>query len=125
MEILFELLGEFVLQIVFEFLAQSIFRALADPFRRNRNIAHSMSGSLLWGTIAGGLSLLVLRHSFITNHSLRVANLMITPLLAASAMVLLAQLRLRSGKALVGLDRFADALIFALSMALVRFVLAK
>ncbi|MBV9550403.1 MAG: hypothetical protein JO256_12100 [Alphaproteobacteria bacterium] len=124
MEFLFELLGELILQIVFEFLAQSAFRALADPFRSPRNIAYSMSGSLLWGAIAGGLSLLVLRHSFIANHDLRLANMLFTPILAGCAMALLAQLRRQNGEPLVGLDRFADAFAFALGMAIVRYFLA-
>ena len=121
MEFLFELLGEILLQILFEAGAELGLHALGDTFRRRHNPILSTLGFLLWGALAGGISLLVFPHSMIHQPWIRLFNLFITPLAAGSAMMLLARLRTRRGQMLVGLDRFGYAFSFALAMALVRY----
>ena len=53
-----------------------------------------------------------------------VAGLAVTPVLAGLAMGVLGAWRQRRGQELLRLDRFAYGYLFALALALVRFVLA-
>lgn len=143
MEILFELLmplleflAEILLQVAFEWLAQAGLRAVRAPFRRS--VPSSGSGSVssaiapewaaigyaLFGAAAGGLSLWVFPHGFITAWPARVANLVVTPVLAGASMALIGTLRRRRGQELMRLDRFAYGMVFAFAMALVRFFFA-
>jgi MYXO-CTERM domain-containing protein len=58
---------------------------------------------------------------FIASHLGRVANVVVTPILAGAAMAMLGAWRRRRDQSTVLLDRFAYAFIFAMAMALVRF----
>jgi hypothetical protein len=125
LEALFQLIGELVLQILFEAAAELGFHSLKETFRRPGNPLLSAIGFFLWGLLAGGLSLLLLPRSFISNHDLRILNLAVTPLITGGVMVLIGKQRRHRGQALVGLDRFGHAFAFAFAMALVRFLFAK
>ena len=59
MEILFEILGEFVLQVVVEALLQGGMHTLAAPFRRQSSPWAAALGYLVFGAVAGGISLWV------------------------------------------------------------------
>lgn len=85
----------------------------------------SAIGFALSGALAGGISLLVLPHSLISNIAYRKANLIVTPLIAGGVMMLIGRQRDKRGSALGGLDRFGYAFIFALAMAVVPFVGAQ
>ena len=123
-ELLFQIVGEIVLQAIFEVLFELGIRSLADPLRGARSAVLSVIGFVLWGFIAGGLSLLILPTSLITDPRLRVANLVITPIVVGVLMALIGKARLKRGQNLVLIDRFGFAFIFAISMALVRFIWA-
>jgi hypothetical protein len=125
MELLFEFLGEFLLQILVEWAAGVGFRALGSSFAPRTKPVLAEIGFLLWGVLAGGLSLLVLPHSFIANPQLRPINLVVTPVAAGLVMLLLGKIRMRRGKLLMRLDRFGYAFLFAAGMALIRFFFAK
>jgi hypothetical protein len=125
MELLFELLAEFVLQIVFEALAEIGFHSLKNTLRNERNPVLSTIGFFLWGGIAGGISLWLFPHSFIASHSLRLFNLVLTPLIAGLLMMQAGKVRERRGHDLVGLDRFGYAFAFAFAMALIRLIFTK
>ena len=129
MEFIFELLlqfvGEFLLQVVFELVAELGFHSLADTFKRPKNPFLSTIGFLIWGAIAGGLSLWVVSKSPISNPDLRRINILLTPLAAGVSMMLIGKLRDRKGQDLVRLDRFGYAFVFAFSMAIVRYIWAK
>jgi hypothetical protein len=92
---------ELILQFVGEVLIQGLldlgFRSLADVFGRRRNPVLSTLGSVLWGLIAGGLSLLIMPTAFIENPSLRLLNLLLTPVAVGAMMALLGRLRARRG----------------------------
>lgn len=133
MEILAELalivvqfLGELLVQVVFEALAEVGFQA----FRRRRPEARPVHpilaalGYLALGAGAGGLSLLVLPHSLIDGQYLRIAHLVLTPLALAVIMGVIGAWRRRHDQSLVRLDHFGYAYVFALALALVRFVWA-
>lgn len=124
-EFVFQVFGELLLQILFEYLAELGFRGLADTVKRPRSPWLSTLGFILWGVLAGGISLLILPASPIREPQLRLANLFVTPLLVGIGMMLLGRLRERRGQPLVRLDRFGYAFVFAFSMALIRFFFAK
>lgn len=124
-EILFQFLGEMAVQMLFELLAEIGVHSMADTLKKPRNPVLSGIGFLLWGALAGGISLIVLPHSAITNPVLRKANVLVTPLAVGTVMMLIGRRRGRLGQTLVRLDRFGYAFAFALAMALVRYALAR
>lgn len=121
-EILLQFLGEILVQVGAEFLIELGMHGLGDTFKKRRNPVLSAIGFILWGAMAGGVSLLLFPWSFVANAAYREANLVVTPLIAAAAMTLVGRLRDRKGSDLVKLDRFGYAFIFAFSMAVVRFL---
>jgi hypothetical protein len=124
-EIILQFFGEILLQVVVELLVELGFHSLADTTKKTRNPVLSTIGFVIWGSMAGGLSLWIFPHSPISNPSLRALNLVVTPIIAGILMTLIGRFRDRRGQELVGLDRFGYALVFALSMSLVRFLWAS
>ena len=123
-EILLQFLGELLLQAVFEALAELGLHGLAETFRRPKNPFLSTIGFVLWGAIAGAISLWILPASPIHNPLLREMNLIATPIACGLVMMLIGKIRLKNGQGLVRLDRFGYAFVFAFAMALVRFIWA-
>ena len=123
MEILLELIGELVIQLVLELLADGGLH-LVGRRKREARPATRVCGYLLLGAIFGGLSLLVFRESFITSGQLQMVNLAITPVIAGSLMALIGRSRTRRGKQALPLERFAGGFAFAFALALVRFLWA-
>ena len=124
-EIILQFLGEILLQFLFESLSELGLHGLADTFKKPKNPFLSTLGFALWGALAGGLSMLMMPRSFISNLGLREANVLVTPLLVGGAMVLIGRLRDSKGQNRVGIDRFGYAFVFAFSMAIVRFNCAR
>lgn len=125
MEFLFQILAELLIQIVFEALAELGIHGVKNTFRNPRHPFLSTIGFLIWGLLAGGISLWLFPRSFITDEMLQLANLAITPVLAGLLMLAIGRLRAKRGQELIGLDRFGYAFAFAFAMALVRFFFAK
>lgn len=124
LELLFQLFGEIILQVVIEALAEAGLHALAEPFRRPPNRWLAALGYLLLGAAAGGLSLLAFSAHLVTTPGLRIANLIITPVAVGLLMCVLGAWRARRGAPLLRIDKFAYGYLFALSLALVRFTFA-
>ena len=135
MEILFEILfqiivwilqfiGELLLQIFGEALAELGLRSLREPFRRPQPLHPALAGLgyFLFGLMAGGLSLWVVPALFIQVPWLRVANLLVMPLIAGLVMSAIGRFRRRQGQELIRLDTFAYGAVFAFGMSLVRFI---
>ncbi|WP_342619633.1 hypothetical protein [Rhodoferax sp. GW822-FHT02A01] len=125
-EVLFEIFGELILQVLFEALAEvgiHLTRRHADA--QPRSGWRLMIGYSVLGLIVGALSLLVFSHSLAHSHNGRLATLLLVPLLAALSTVLLGKLRTRKGQTLAGIDRFMYAYLFALGMASVRYCWAQ
>jgi hypothetical protein len=124
-EILFQFLGEFLLQFLFEAFTE----IGLDWFDRSEANAPRpllwALGFLLLGTLAGGISLLIRPHSMITTPSLRIVNVIGTPVLVSASMLVIGNWRAARGRATVELDRFSNAFCFAFAMALVRFAYAR
>jgi hypothetical protein len=125
MEILFELvfhvLNELVIQVVFESFAEVGLRHARKPSRKPPNPWLAAIGYVLLGAIAGFLSLLIFPTLFMPSHGARLANLLIAPVLAGGVMAALGAWRRRHDQELIRLDRFAYGYLFALAMAVVRF----
>lgn len=129
MEIIFEALlwicqivGEFLLQLVFEALAELGLRAIAEPFHWPKpNPWIAAVGYLIYGTCAGGMSIWLFPKPFITSHVGQLMNLAITPLILAATMGMLGTWRKRQGNELLRMDRFSYGYLFALAMALIRY----
>lgn len=129
---------EAILEIVFEILIQGGAEIIAEVVthksrkrRRARGIEpkpmNPVVTGILWlagGALMGAGSLIFFPHSFIHSESLRVANLILTPLLLGALMALLGRKRLANGEEIVPLDKFSNAALFALGMAGVRFFFA-
>ncbi len=125
MEFLFELLFQFFGELLLQFLVEVCFelglRGLARGLRWVPTPPIAAAWVTLGGVAAGALSLLLFPHSAIRNPTLRLVNLAVTPLLAGAAMMLVGRLRAKKGQALVRLDRFGYAFLFAFTMALMRY----
>ena len=134
MEIIFEIIFSFfgyLFQFILEILAQAAFellaewgvRSLAEPFRRPEPASPLMAatGYLIYGAIAGALSLM-LPKMFVIAKSLRLANLVITPIACGFLMAWFGRFRERKGAETIRLDTFMYGYLFALSMAVVRYV---
>jgi len=120
---LLEIFGEALLQGAFELLAELGFHGLAEPIKRRGPLNPFLAavGYLLYGAMAGGLSLL-LPKLFIVPNVWRLANLIVTPVICGYAMASLGRFRTRRGSAAMRLDTFSYGYLFALGMALVRYV---
>ena len=125
MEIIFELIfsfiGEFLLQLIMEGLAELGLHSMRETWQRRPSPWLAAIGYALFGTIAGGLSLLVFPTLFVHATGYRLMNVLLTPLAAGLAMMAIGAWRRRREDELVRLDKFAYGYLFALAMALVRF----
>ena len=125
MEILFELLlqfiGEVLLQIIFEVLFEFGLHGVREPFRKPPNPWLAAVGYAIFGAVAGALSLWIFPKLFIPTHSAQLANLVMTPIAAGAAMAALGAWRRRRDQDIIRLDKFTYGYLFALAMALVRF----
>jgi hypothetical protein len=128
MEILFELIFQFVaellLQATFEFLAEIGYRNIRRFQNRTRNPAYAIFGFTILGGIAGGVSLLLFPHSPIGDPFICYMSLFVTPFLLGLMMVVIGRLRRKKGENLVPINRFGYAFAFAFAMGLVRFIWA-
>ncbi|MBI2088406.1 MAG: hypothetical protein HYT78_06625 [Deltaproteobacteria bacterium] len=79
-------------------------------------------GNFVLGGIAGVISLLFFPRLFIKPRWARWLNLILSPIAAGGAMSLIGAHRRKKGQSVIRLDSFAYGFLFALSMAMVRFV---
>lgn len=127
LEFLFEVLGELLLQLVVEALAQAGVHVVRHPDRPPRE--HSpwviAIGYLLFGLIAGALSLWLFPDYLIRSTAGRIAYLVLGPVAAGAAVAAIGLWRSKRGVPRYGIDRFAYGYLFALSFALLRHVVAE
>ena len=124
LEFMLQIFGEFFLQIAIEILVELGFHSLKEPFRHPANPWLAVLGYALLGGILGGISLLFVGHHFIASDSLRLVNLLLSPVTAGLLMVTFGEWRTRRGESLFSIDKFLCGYIFALSLALVRYKFA-
>lgn len=123
-EILLQFLGELFLQAIFEVLFELGLHSLSEPLKRPKNPVLSIFGFVLWGAIAGGISIVLFPKSPIDNPLFRKINLFATPILAGALMAIVGRVRSKRSQNLVRLDQFGYAFVFAFFMGLVRFIWA-
>ena len=123
LEFIFQILGEFLLQIVIVIFVELGFHSIREPFRREVDPPVAIAGYAIFGAVLGGLSLLVIPHLLVPERW-RILNLLLSPVIAGLVMVGVGALRSRKGQPLLRIDRFAYGYIFALAFAVVRFQFA-
>ena len=122
-ELLLEVVGEFLIQVVVETFIQLGFHSLAAPFKRTPNPWMAAAGYTMFGAILGGISLFAFPANLVP-PSWRVMNLVITPVAVGVIVALLGKRRVKRGQSLLRIDRFSYGYLFALSLGLVRFQFA-
>ena len=125
LEFLFEVVGEILLQVFLEALVELGLHSLAAPFRKPPNPWLAAIGYASFGAAAGGVSLWPFPSNFVTGETLRLVNLVVTPISVGLLMRVMGAWRARRGQAVLRIDRFANGYLFALSLALIRFWFAK
>ncbi len=124
-ELLLQIIGEFVLQIILEALLAVGWNSLAETFKQPPNPWLAAIGFMLFGAIAGGLSLLALPSNLTPAGMPRVANLIFTPLFVGLCMSVIGGWRSKHGNLVLRIDKFWYGYLFALVLALVRFRFAR
>ena len=133
-EVILELFGEVLLQVLFEALASVGIHWFKGTKAKAKNGTKAEPaatspwlaaiGYALFGAIAGGVSLWFMPASFIHNKALRVAYVALVPVLVGALFAAVGRWRQQRGHSLLWIDRFACGWLFALSFAAVRFVFA-
>ncbi|MTW14151.1 hypothetical protein GM658_26400 [Pseudoduganella eburnea] len=124
-EFLFELFGEILIQFIVEVLAEAGMQSLFERREYRPNPWVAGVGYAVSGAIAGGVTVWLLPNHMVHNEILRKVNLLVTPLAAGGMMVLVGTWRAKRGDPVLRIDRFAYGYVFALALALVRFVFAQ
>lgn len=115
----FEILGEFVIQLVFELAAEALAGLISN--RKERHPAVSAVGLVFGGAAAGFLSAWVFPHRLIvTRVVIPGASLLLGPLATGIAMHWLGKRLRRLERHPTSLATFWGGALFAFSMALVR-----
>lgn len=121
-ELLVEVFGELLLQLLFEALAEIGLHVFRKPGGdANPSAWLRAAGYVLLGLLAGGLSLWLHPQSFIHSTAGRLGNLLLAPVAVGLGMSILGAWRRQRGQQTLGLDHFAYGYVFALAMSLVRF----
>lgn len=119
---LIEVIGEVIVQLVFELFIRIVVGSFFE-FAQNTRLGATIASTLL-GALSGALSVLIFPHYFVSDPSLRVLNLMLTPTAVGSTMAFLGRRREKKGRTVIGLDKFSYGFCFAFFMALTRLKLA-
>ncbi len=124
MEVMFELLIEFLLQILVEVVAGIGLRSLGEPFRRQPHPVFTAAGYAIFGSALGAASLWPLPNHMVRSPAMRITNLIVTPLAAGVCMSWLGAWRSRRGGTVLRINRFWYGSLFALAFAATRFLWA-
>lgn len=113
-----QILIEVLLQFLFQGLANFIWRRLGEP-------ARTVVKALLFigaGVILGGVSSVIVRKPLLSMEWLRVAYLIVAPVLMGLAMSLIGHCYAKRNLPTSSLERFGFAWLFAFSFALARYL---
>lgn len=121
---LFQILGEFLLQLVVEVIAELFGQRAKQTWQREMPVSawRAAAGYAAIGAICGAISLWFVPILLLAGGGLRLANLLVTPVLVGALMGAMGAWRRRVGWARIRLDTFAFGFCFAFAMALVRFI---
>jgi len=126
MEFIFELLLQFLSELIVQVAFELGFHGLVEPFRKERpvNVALALFGYMFFGAIGGSISVWLFPEHLIANPLVQYVNLAITPIALGLTFRWLGNRRQAKGKQKMLLDRFSYGFVFALTMGLIRFVFA-
>ena len=127
LEFLLELLLEVALQAAAEGLFAMLFTAIAEVFSPEefRQPLVASIGYLLLGSATGGLSLIWFPFPLVHPSRFHGISLIISPVITGSAMALLGSILRGRGKRTINLESFGYGFVFALGMAIIRFIFAR
>lgn len=125
LELIIELIGELLLQVVVQSLFGLGLRSMAATVKRPWHPVLASIGFNLWGAIAGGISLIVLPRFMIDNENYRIALVFTVPVALGFIMVQIGKYWKRKGRREVAIDHFWNSFAFAFAMSLVRYIFAK
>jgi hypothetical protein len=119
-----EVLFEVFLQILMEFLTALLLRGTRSVFSAfvRLNLPISVIGSAILGLVAGVLSLYVFPHTLFHPSRIHGISLLISPLLTGLFMWWVGKSLKMQGKRPVQIESFACGFVFALGMALIRYL---
>jgi hypothetical protein len=125
LEFLVQLLGEFLIQVIGQVLVELGMHAMIEPFLKPPKPWVASVGYAIFGLILGLLSLFAFPEYLVHSGGLRIANLILTPMVVGACMAALGAWRVKRGDNALRIDKFAYGYLFALSIAIVRFWCAK
>ncbi len=123
---LFEFVGDALLQLVGEAIFAFFSRVLGYAFKpRTLNRTLDVCIYVLFGAMAGWVSVLVFPHPLVRPSRFHGISLLISPLLTGSVMSSVGSAFRRKGKRTTRIETFAYGFAFAFGMALVRLLFVK
>src|SRR5688500_18546512 len=115
---------ELVIELLITFFGESLLDLAAHALGRSDRAHQTLLRMIVFavlGAIVGGVSLVLFPTHFIRDAGLRIASLVLTPLVVAAAFAWIGGRRERKGKHVSALEAFWPAYTFALAMAVVRY----
>lgn len=114
----------YLIGIILEFLTVLILEVLFSlGFRRINDIfSHPIVTSIIFGALSGFVSLLFFNEIIISDSSLQIANLLVTPLILGAIMSLIGKLYDKFHRKHSSLDSFTTGFSFGMAMTLVRYL---
>lgn len=127
LELLFELLAQFFVEVIVQGGLECAFRGLAEPFRHDRPpvFMWAIFSYCVCGAVGGGLSVWLWPMQVLKHPAAQYANLIVTPLVLGLVFEWIGRRREAEDKDGMLLDHFAYGFAFALMMGLVRFFFAQ
>jgi len=116
-----------ILQGIFEFTLE-VLSYLPFDWPLTEKTPISLSGKCVLLFVAGcgfaGISVLILKHTWISFSVLRIANLILAPVTSAFISQAIARRRMKKNRSIIPRNHFWQAFWFTLGIALVRFTYA-
>jgi len=127
MEIIFELLAQFVFEIVLQLIFELGGSGIVSLFRKDGATLNpwlAICGYFLMGAIAGGISIWLIPMHLLKSPVLQTLNLAITPIVLGFIFEALGRWKTNHDKPRYAVDRFSYGFTFALTMGLIRYLFA-
>jgi hypothetical protein len=120
-EVIFEFLLEFLLELFANVLIEFGFRRIIlGPFKADSHPLLAALGYVFWGAVCGAISLAIFPNHMVAGQVARWANLLLTPVAVGFSMMAMTAWRNKTGASVSLLDRFFHGYLFALTLAVVR-----
>lgn len=127
LELLFGLIGDFLLDLALACLWDLALRTLARVFETFRfsSAALALGSYTVFGALAGGASLFIFPHPLVHPSRFHGINLLVSPVATGLAMSLLGTMLSRYGKSATRIESFRYGFALAFGVALTRFLFAS